>query len=86
MTDAANLDGIGFGADEEEPVVPNPQPKLFSSLERFHIARTDSAKRNNAERTCIAVGLLRLRTSILEGSVQTIRFTSVPERGRSLPA
>jgi hypothetical protein len=32
------------------------------------------------------VGLLRLRTSILEGSVQTIRFTSVPERGRSLPA
>jgi hypothetical protein len=31
------------------------------------------------------VGLLRLRTSILEGSVQTIRFTSVPECGRSLP-
>lgn len=38
MTDAANLDGVGIGADEEEPVVPNSQPKLFSSLEGFHIA------------------------------------------------
>ena len=40
MTDAANLDGVGLGTDEEKPVVPNPQSKLFSSQEGFHIART----------------------------------------------
>jgi Putative transposase len=39
MTDAANLDGVWIGADEEEPVVANAQPKLFSSLEGFHVAR-----------------------------------------------
>ena len=38
MADAANLDGVGIGADEEEPVVANAQPKLFSSLESFHVA------------------------------------------------
>ena len=38
MTDAANLDGVAVGADEEEPAVANPQPKLFSSLESFHVA------------------------------------------------
>jgi len=32
MTDAANLDGIGIAADEEEAVVANTQSKLFSSL------------------------------------------------------
>jgi len=37
--DAANFDGVGIGADEEEPVVANPQPKLFFSLESFHVAR-----------------------------------------------
>ncbi len=26
MTDAANLDGVGIGTDEEEPVVANAQP------------------------------------------------------------
>jgi hypothetical protein len=39
MTNAADLDGVGIGADEEEPVVANAQPKFFSSLESFHIAR-----------------------------------------------
>lgn len=39
MTDATNLDGVGIGADEEDPVVANAQPKLFSSRESFHIAR-----------------------------------------------
>jgi hypothetical protein len=40
VTDAANLDGIGIGADEEEPAVANAQPKFFSSLESFHVTRT----------------------------------------------
>jgi len=38
MTDAANLNGVRIGADGEEPVVTNAQPKLFSSLESFHVA------------------------------------------------
>jgi hypothetical protein len=41
----------------------------------------DSAKRCKAERTCMAVGLLRRRISVLAGSVQRIRFTSVPGSG-----
>jgi hypothetical protein len=80
MTNAANLDGVGIWTDEEEAIVANAQPKLFSSLESFH----DSAKRCNAERICIAVGLPRLRTSLLAGSVQTIGFTSALETGQSL--
>ncbi len=39
MTDAANLDGVGIGADEKKPVVANAQPKFFSSLESFHVVR-----------------------------------------------
>ena len=39
MTDAANLDGVGISADEEEPIVTNAEPKLFSPLESFHVAR-----------------------------------------------
>jgi len=38
MPDAANLNGIGIGADEEKPVVPDLQSKFFSSLQSFHIA------------------------------------------------
>jgi len=44
MKDAANLDGVGIGTDEEEPVVTNAQPKLFSSLESFHVARARFGK------------------------------------------
>ncbi len=40
MKDAANLDGIGLGADEEEPVVTNAQPKFFSPFKSFHVAYT----------------------------------------------
>jgi len=32
IQDAANLDGAGIGADKEESVFSNTQPKLFSSL------------------------------------------------------
>jgi hypothetical protein len=32
MTDAAHLDGAWIGADEEEPVVANAQPKLFALI------------------------------------------------------
>jgi len=32
IQDAANLDGVGIGADKEESVFSNTQPKLFSSL------------------------------------------------------
>jgi len=39
MTDAANLDSVAVGANEEEAVVTNTQPKFFSALESFHIAR-----------------------------------------------
>ena len=39
MMDAANLDGIEVGTNEEEPVVTDAQPKLFSALQRFHVAR-----------------------------------------------
>jgi hypothetical protein len=39
MTDASNLDGIEVGVDKEEPVVANAQPKFFSPLKGFHIAR-----------------------------------------------
>ena len=38
MPDAANLNRVGIWADEEEAVVTNPQPKLFPSLEGFHVA------------------------------------------------
>ena len=38
MTGAANLDSVAVGADEEEAVVTNPESKLFSSLEGFHVA------------------------------------------------
>jgi hypothetical protein len=85
MTDAANLDGVWIGADEEEPVVANAQPKPFSSLEGFHVARAPIPQSDATRKECaMAVGLLRLRTSALAGSVHTIRFTSVPESGRSL--
>jgi len=49
MTDAANLDSVAVGADEEEAVVTNTQPKFFPALESFHVA-PDSAKRCSAER------------------------------------
>lgn len=39
MTDAANLDSVAVVADEEEAVVTNTQPKFFSALESFHVAR-----------------------------------------------
>ena len=38
MPNPPNLDSVGIRADEEEAVVTNAQPKLFSSLESFHIA------------------------------------------------
>ena len=44
MSDAANLDGVAIGADEEEPAVANAQPKLFSSLESFRVARAPLRK------------------------------------------
>lgn len=37
MTDPANLEGVGIGANEEEAVVTNTQPKFFSALKRFHV-------------------------------------------------
>lgn len=40
MEDSADLDGVGIVADEEEPIITNPQPKFFSSLESFHVARS----------------------------------------------
>jgi hypothetical protein len=33
MEYAANLDGVGIGADKEKSVFTNTRPKLFSSLE-----------------------------------------------------
>lgn len=44
MTDAANLDSVAVGADEEEAVVTNTQPKFFSALESFHVARAGFRK------------------------------------------
>ena len=79
MMNAADLDGIGVGADKKEPVVANAQSKFISALKRLHVAHPDSAKRCKTERTCIASGLLRLRTSALARLVQTIRFTAFPE-------
>ena len=38
MTDAANLDGVGIWADEEEAVIAYTQPKFVSSSESFHVA------------------------------------------------
>jgi hypothetical protein len=38
MPYAANLDGVGIWADEEEAVIAYAQPKFFSSLESSHIA------------------------------------------------
>jgi hypothetical protein len=39
MADAPDLNGVGIGTNEEKPLVANAQPKLFSSLKGFHIAR-----------------------------------------------
>ena len=40
MEDAANLDGVGSGIDEKEPVVADAEPQFFPlSPERLHIAR-----------------------------------------------
>jgi hypothetical protein len=83
MTDAANLDGVGIWADEEEAVVAYAQPKFVSPWTAFTLPTPDCAKRRSAEKMCIATGLLSLRTSFLAGSVQTIRFTSVPDSCRS---
>ena|SRR6266849_5953005 len=46
MTDAANLDGVGIWANEEEAVVSYTQPKFVSSSESFHVthARLRKAK------------------------------------------
>jgi hypothetical protein len=44
VTDAANLDSVAVGADEEEAVVTNTQPKFFSALESFHVARAGFRK------------------------------------------
>lgn len=38
MTDAANLDGVGIWADEEEAVGAYTQPKFVSSSESFHVS------------------------------------------------
>jgi hypothetical protein len=39
MADPENLNSLTVRADEEEAVVTNTQPKLFSTLESFHVAR-----------------------------------------------
>ena len=44
MTDAANFDRVAVGADEEEAVVANMQPKFFSALERSYVARAGFRK------------------------------------------
>lgn len=44
MTDAGNLDSVAVGAHEEEAVVANTQPKFFSALESFHVARAGFRK------------------------------------------
>src|ERR1700733_1990282 len=38
MTDAANLDGVGIWANEEDAVVTTAQPKFFSSLKSLNIS------------------------------------------------
>ena len=40
MDNAENLDDLEGGIREKEPVVADPQPQLFSVLERLHIARS----------------------------------------------
>lgn len=55
MADAANLDGVAIGADEEEPAVANPQPKLLLFLgelsRRPHpIAQSDATRSEYAWR------------------------------------
>jgi hypothetical protein len=44
MMHATNFDGIGYGTYKEEPVIANPQPKLFSPLENLHVTRTGLRK------------------------------------------
>ena len=44
MPHAANLDGVGIRADEEEAVVPYTQPKFVSSLDGLHIAHARLCK------------------------------------------
>jgi hypothetical protein len=39
VADAANFDRIGDGIGEEEPVVADAQPHLFSPLESLHVSR-----------------------------------------------
>ncbi len=55
MEDSADLDGVGIVADEEEPIITNPQPKFFSSLESFsrrplRIPRNDAMQKGSAWR------------------------------------
>jgi len=86
MADAANLDGVAVHVDEKEAIIADAKPKLISALEGLHVARTGFREAMQCGENCIAIGLLRLRTSPLAGSVQAIRFTSVADSCRSLPA
>jgi hypothetical protein len=52
MADAANLDAVGIGADEEQPVVANAQPKFFSSFESFHVAHAPIPQSDVTRREC----------------------------------
>jgi len=38
MPHTANFDCVAIGADKEETIVADAQPKLFSSLQSFHVA------------------------------------------------
>jgi len=44
MPHAANLDGVGIWANEEEAVVAYTQPKFVSALHSFHVTQSRLCK------------------------------------------
>ncbi len=78
MAYAANLDGVGIGADEEEPVVTDAESKLFSPLESFHVADARFCKAMQRSENMHGGGLAQAADIDPGGIGPTIRFNSVP--------
>jgi hypothetical protein len=51
MADASNFDGVGIGADKQEAVVANAQPKFFPALKCLDVthARLCKAKKRGED-------------------------------------
>ncbi len=77
MMDAANLDGIGVGTDEEEAVVANAQTKLISALKRLHVARARFRKAMQSRKNVLKDFLKISQFIIITHNKRTIELADV---------